>query len=132
MNAQIVRSKEAELVQTENRVEQLKAEFSALQKQNAKLDEEIVAKKTDYQTFIQLQEQQSRANNERLVEDQRLLENQRAEFKALLEKHNSEKEALVREKTQFLREKSRCDGQMRAINDFITAVRRAYNVLPTE
>lgn len=121
---------QTEMVQWENRNEVLKQENMRLHKENTALSEQIDAKRLEYSNYIASREKQYRDSMDKLSGDQRILDGQRDEFKSVLEAHQKEKMALEQEKNSLIREKSVLAGEKQMLNDFIQAVRRAYNVLP--
>ena len=121
---------QTEMVQWENRVETLRQTGENLKRQNDILDEQMAAKRSDFQTYIASRETELRQGLSKLAEDQRTLEVQRNEFKNSLESHLKDKNGLAQEKSDWAKEKVRADGRRQSIEEFIQAVRRAYNVLP--
>jgi chromosome segregation ATPase len=119
-----------EMVQWENRLENVRQEANNLKRQNETLDEQMALKRSDFQTYIASRETELRQGFSKLAEDQQTLEAQRNEFKASLEGHLKDKQDLAQKKVEDAREKVRADGRRHAIEEFIQAVRRAYNVLP--
>ena len=121
---------QAELTQWENRVEYARNEHNNLKRQSEILQGEIDNKRTEYTNYISTHEKQIRDGLASLQTDRSTLESQRNEFKAILEAHDKEKAKLLFDKAEFVKEKSRTDGKRKLVEDFIQAVRRAYNVLP--
>ena len=121
---------EKQLVVSENRLEYIKSEVGNLQKQKELLEATIAAKTADYQTYVGSREKEIREKNEKLINDCNVLETQREEFKNTLNAHISEKSKLAGEQAELEKQKTAMAGRKQAINDFVQAVRRAYNVLP--
>ena len=126
----IEKSKNAELVTLENRIEKAKEDLAALERQKELIQASIDAKTADYQAFIGGREKQIRDASDKLGQEQKKFEYQREEFKALLSVHQGDKESLAKERENFNREKARFEGKQKSVNEFVQAVRRAYNVLP--
>lgn len=127
---QSMKAAQSEMVQWENRIEAEKQTYANLKRSSEILQGEIDQKRTDYQTYISTSEKQIRDGMDALTEGNTTLEAQRLEFKAILEAHDKEKAALAFDKAELAKEKSRVDGQRHFVEEFIQAVRRAYNVLP--
>jgi DNA repair exonuclease SbcCD ATPase subunit len=127
---QSMKAAQAEVVQWENRIESARNEYSSLKKQCESLEQEIIAKKTDYQTYIGAREQDLRQKSEKIQQDQKILDGQREEFRLAMDAHLKDKAAHGQAKLDFEKEKAAAMGRRTAVNDFIQAVRRAYNVLP--
>ena len=121
---------QAEMVQWENRVEAEKQNYANLKRQSEILQAEIDQKRTEYSNYISTHEKQVRDGLDAVREGQKMLDAQRNEFKAILQEHEREKGNLAQEKIEFLKERSRTDGRRQLVEEFIQAVRRAYNVLP--
>lgn len=130
VETQVAKSKQAEIVQWENRVEYLKAEHASLMKQKEMIQQTIDAKTAEYQIYIGSREKDVRDRSEKLAQDQKLFESQQEEFKALLSSHQLEKNSLIADRFNFEKEKQAFSGKQQGVNDFVQAVRRAYNVLP--
>jgi chromosome segregation ATPase len=121
---------QTELTQWENRVEHARNEHENLKRQSEILQGEIDQKRTEYQNYISTHEKQIREGLDTIAKGNTTLEAQRNEFKTILETHDKEKSKLAFDKAEFVKEKSRTDGKRQLVEDFIQAIRRAYNVLP--
>jgi chromosome segregation ATPase len=121
---------QAEITQWENRLEEARNEHGNLKRQSEVLQGEIDQKRNEYANYISTTQKQLRDGLDQLNADQGVLKNQRDVFKSELDKHLTDKAAFAHEKSEFEKEKSRVAGSRQLVNDFIQAVRRAYNVLP--
>ena len=121
---------QSEMVQWENRLEAAKQEVGNFKRQSETLEQEIVAKRTEFASYISDRETAVRRGMESLAADRQALDAQREEFRVALDQHLKDKAALVQDRVNFEKTKSAVNGKHALINDFIQAVRRAYNVLP--
>lgn len=126
------KSIQTEMVQWENRLESAKSEYGNLQRNLEALKGQIDQKRSDYDTYISTREKQTREGIEAVNRDRQTLDIQQKEFADILAKHNKDKVTLAQERVTFEREKNLYNGRKTLVNDFIQAVRRAYNVLPEE
>lgn len=125
-----MKAAQTEMVQWENRIEAQKQEYNNLKRQSDILQEQINSKRVDFESYISGREKELRDKLSKHETDQSTLDRQREEFKLLLSEHQKEKTNLTHEKMEFEKAKSALTGRSQLVNDFIQAVRRAYNVLP--
>jgi len=126
---QSMKSAQTEMVQWENRIEAEKSNYNNLKRQSELLQAEIDQKRKDFENYISIQTIQLREGLAKLAEDKKVLESQREEFKNILSSHEKEKQKLAQDRLVVERDKSSVAGQKQLVNDFIQAVRRAYNLI---
>lgn len=124
------KSLQSDIVQLENKLETVKAEYASMERMKDLLQQEMDKKRQDYDSYIASRERQLRNDIDRLISDQAILNGQREDFKSALEKHVKNEEELVKAKAEFDGKKLKFEGERKLVNDFVQAVRRAYNVLP--
>jgi hypothetical protein len=127
---QSMKAAQTEMVQWENRIEAIKQTYGNLQRQAEILQATMDQKRSDFENYISTREKQVREAMDKVSQDRLILDTQREEFKGILAVHEKDKMNLIQEKQQYERDKSAFSGRQQLINDFIQAVRRAYNVLP--
>ena len=130
VDTQVAKAKQSEIVRWENRLEYLRNEHTNLTKLKEQTQQTIDAKRSEYEIYIGSRERDLRDRTEKLAQDRKAFEAQQEAFKAMLNTHQLEKNALASEKSDFDKEKQVIGGKRQGVNDFIQAVRRAYNVLP--
>lgn len=124
-----MKAAQAEMVQWENRLEALKMQHQSLQDQNAKLQDEITNRRTDYELFMSAKDAEVKQGRERLAVDQAEHARQKLEFIDILKNHQREKEELKQAKMDLEAEKAKLMDQRGKLESFIIAVQRAYTLI---
>lgn len=121
---------DGEIVKAENKLASIQEEIGQKKVALEGLQTEINKKTTDFEIYISSRQTELSRERAALVSDKEKLAQDRAEFQEILTKHKEDKKAVEDQKRDYDLQALRHSAKMQAITEFITAIKRAYNVLP--
>ena len=117
------------ITQEENKLEAVKAEVEKNEKARDALLAEIEKRTGDFTIYMAQKDAESKKLRADTVTERDQLVKDTAEFQEILKKHHEEKIALEAQKRELDIQRLKDQNAKQNVQDFITAVRRAVNLL---
>jgi chromosome segregation ATPase len=129
MAAKNLKNLGTEITQWENRLEFVKSEAQKATSARDAINAEIERKSNDYSIYVTQRDLELKKRNADIQASVEQLQKDKEEFQGILNQHRQNQLALDAEKLEFESRKSKHDGQVQNVQEFITAVRRASGLL---
>lgn len=120
---------ERALTQHENRLAYVQEEVKRLTATRDSIQEEINKKSADYDVYIGKRDADSKKIRQDALDEQTQLSKDKAEFQAILQAFQKDKQIHLESKQGSENEKKKIDQQRNDVREFIIAVQRASSLL---